>query len=147
MTDVHIPRLPLRVSNAGPRVTVVMPTYRRAHQIEETIHSLLGGSWSDFELLVRDDGDGSDGTAEAVAAASKGDPRVRYQRNGRRLGMPGNLNAGIVDSRGELIAVCHDHDLYTSTFLTKMVETLSKYPSALFVHCAIDVITQSGAYI
>src|SRR5262249_33191782 len=34
-----------------------------------------------------------------------------------------------------------------SAFLTKMVETLSKYPSALFVHCAIDVITQSGAYV
>jgi glycosyltransferase involved in cell wall biosynthesis len=121
-----------------------MPTYRRARQIGETLRSLLDGRFTDFELLVRDDGDGADGTAEAVASTGAGDQRVIYHRNARRLGMPGNLNQGIKAARGWLVAVCHDHDLYAADFLTEMVAALDRHPSALFVHCAIEVIDQDG---
>src|SRR5437867_2492073 len=101
-----------------------MPTYNRARHIGKTIRSLLEGTWKDFELLIRDDGDGCDGAKEAVYAATAGDPRATYHRNHRKLGMPENLNAGIMDSRGELIAVCHDHDLYRPAFIERMVRTL-----------------------
>ena len=143
----NIPQLSPRKSIVGPRVTVVMPTYRRAHQIGESIRSLLEGTFADFELLVRDDGNGTDGTLQAVAEAAGGDVRVRYHRNREPLRMPGNLNAGIQESRGEMIAVCHDHDLYKPNFLSTLVETLDVHQSALFVHCAIDVISQDGSYL
>ena len=126
---------------------MVMPTYRRAHQIGESIRSLLKGTFADFELLVRDDGDGVDGTSQAVTEAAEGDVRVRYHRNREPLRMPGNLNAGIQESRGEMIAVCHDHDLYKPNFLAKLVEALDLHKSALFVHCAIDVVRQDGSYV
>jgi glycosyltransferase involved in cell wall biosynthesis len=122
-----------------------MPTFRRAQAIGATIKTLLDGTWTDFELLVRDDGDGNDGTREAVAAAANGDTRVRYHRNERNLGMPGNLNKGIEESRGEFIAVCHDHDLYQPTFIETMAKTLCRHPTALFVHCAIQSISQNDA--
>src|SRR5262249_506766 len=63
------------------------------------------------------------------------------------LGIPGNLNAAIMATRGELVAMCHDHDIYKPSFLRKMVERLERHPSALFVHCAIDTITQAGDYV
>jgi glycosyltransferase involved in cell wall biosynthesis len=143
----NIPQLSPRKSIVGPRVTVVMPTYRRAHQIGESIRSLLEGTFPDFELLVRDDGNGTDGTSQAVTEAAGGDVRVRYHRNREPLRMPGNLNAGIQASRGELIAVCHDHDLYKQNFLARLVQVLDLHRSALFVHCAIDVIRQDGGYV
>jgi glycosyltransferase involved in cell wall biosynthesis len=124
-----------------------MPTFRRAHVIGDTIRCLLDGEWTDFELIVQDDGDGSDGTFEAVTKAAAGDPRVLYNRNPERLGIPGNLNAAITASRGEFVAMCHDHDVYKSSFLRRMVETLERHPSALFVHCAVDIITESGKYV
>src|SRR6266852_3872952 len=77
----------------GPRVSIIMPTFRRSHQIHESIRSLLRGEYQNFELLVRDDGNASDGTEEAVAAASAGDTRVRYHRNSANLGVARNLNA------------------------------------------------------
>jgi len=115
--------------------------------IGETMRCLLDGEWTDFELIVQDDGDGRDGTPEAVHAAARADPRVRYIRNERKQGIPGNLNAAIRSSRGELIAMCHDHDVYKPAFLRRMVEALERHPKALFVHCAIDTITESGAYV
>lgn len=144
MTEQTLPALAPRESPAGPRVSVVMPTFRRAHQIGDAIRSLLAQTLGDFELLVRDDGDGTDGTREAVLAAAAGDPRVSYHRNPAPLRMPGNLNGGIEASRGEVIAVCHDHDLYRPDFLEEMVGALDRNPSALFVHTAIEVISQAG---
>lgn len=139
------PRIAARPEDArAPRLSIVMPTYRRPHHIGDSIRSLLAQSWTDFELLVRDDGEGSDGTREAVHAAAARDPRVRYHRNPRNLRMPANLNAGIKESRGELIVVCHDHDLYTPVFLEEMVRAADRHPSALYVHTGIAVISQEG---
>ena len=138
-----IPKLSPRATN-GPEVTIVMPTFRRPNSVGTTIRTLLEGTWADFELLVRDDGDGEDGTREAVAAAASGDSRVAYHHNSRNLRMPGNLNEGIKASRGNFIAVCHDHDLYKPRFIETMVTTLRRNPSALFVHCAVETLTDSG---
>ncbi len=128
----------------GPRVSIIMPTFRRSSQIGESIRSLLDGEYQDFELLVRDDGDGTDGTQAAVAAAVAGDKRVHYHRNAVNLGIARNLNAGILESRGEFISVCHDHDLYRVGFLKAMVAALDRLPSALYVHCASDLVMQGG---
>lgn len=147
MTEHSLPLLETPRDPRGPRVSIVMPTYQRAHQIGDSIRTLLAQTYADFELLVRDDGDGRDGTAEAVDDAAQGDPRVRYHRNESPLRMPGNLNAGIRASRGELIAVCHDHDLYEPDFLQEMVAALDAQPGAHYVHCAIHEITQDGRLV
>jgi glycosyltransferase involved in cell wall biosynthesis len=141
--NLHLPQSKI---TDGPRVSIIMPTFRRPHQIGESIRSLLDGEYQDFELLVRDDGNGSDGTAEAVVAAADGDSRLRYHRNPTNLGIAGNLNEGIRASRGELISVCHDHDLYRPAFLKAMVAALDHYPSALYVHCASEIIGQGGEH-
>jgi glycosyltransferase involved in cell wall biosynthesis len=121
-----------------------MPTYRRARLIGLTIQSILDQSYGDFELLIRDDGREGDGTEEAVRLAASGDARVRYHRNPKNLGMPHNLNAGIEASTGELIAVCHDHDLFAKTYLERLVGLLDTYPTALFAHCGIEIVDQEG---
>jgi glycosyltransferase involved in cell wall biosynthesis len=79
-----------------------------------------------------------------VKKAAAGDPRVHYHRNPRNLGMPGNLNAGIEASAGELIAVCHDHDLYTPHYVETLVALLDRHPSALFAHCGVEIVDQHG---
>jgi len=138
------PPLAPRLNKGGPRVSVIMPTYRRAHLIGLTIQSILDQSFRDFELLIRDDGKEGDGTEEAVIKAAAGDPRVHYHRNPINLGMPGNLNGGIEASAGEYIAVCHDHDLYAPHYIKKLVDLLDRHPSALFAHCGIEIVDQMG---
>lgn len=127
-----------------PRVSIVMPTFRRAAQIGKTLATLLSQTFSDFELLVRDDGSAEDGTEQAVLQATNGDPRVRYHRNPENLRMPQNLNKGIQETVGEYIAVCHDHDLFDPTYLATLVALLDDHPSALFAHCGIGVVDQQN---
>lgn len=132
---------PVNKCHERPKISVIMPTYRRASEIGESIHTLLHGDFSDFELLVRDDGDGKDGTKEAVERISAKDSRVYYHRNQQNLRMPGNLNSGIKASRGHFIAVCHDHDLYAPNFLSSMLGMLEANPTARYVHAAISRIS------
>ena len=109
-----------------------------------SIRSLLDGTHSNFELLVRDDGDGLDGTEESVKLAAGCDSRVYYHRNPMNLKLSANVNSGIKASRGTFIAICHDHDLYKPTFLEEMRNVLIEYPSATYFHSAIELIDKSG---
>jgi len=136
-----LPPVSAPASQARPRVSIVMPTFRRAAVIGKTIRSLIEQSFGDFELLVRDD-DGQDGTEEVVRAFA--DPRIRYHRNPLRLRMPGNLNGGICETVGEFVLVCHDHDLYDRSLVARTVTFLDAHPSALFVHTGLLGIDDDG---
>ncbi len=139
------PLAPVSAGERRPLVSVVMPTYKRAALIGQTVRSILEQTLSDFELLVRDDGPGDDGTEEAVALAAAGDARVRYHKNATNLRMPGNLNDGIRESRGQFVAVCHDHDLFAPRFLEVLVGLLQKYPTALYAHAGLEGVDYDGS--
>ena len=124
-----------------PRLSVVIPTYMRAHLIGGSIRSILNQSFQDFELLIRDDC--SKDTTEEIVRGFK-DPRIRYHRNETNLGMPENLNQGIRATRGEYVVVCHDHDFYNWRLFQKMVSLLDQHPSVGMVHTGIAIIEQEG---
>ena len=71
-------------TDAAPRVSVVMPAYNRAGSIRMAVDSILRQTFTDFELLVVDDGS-TDGTMDQLADID--DPRLQLLAN------PGNLGA------------------------------------------------------
>jgi glycosyltransferase involved in cell wall biosynthesis len=126
------------------RVTVVMPTWRRAEHVGEAISAVLGQTFGDFELHVRDDGAGDDGTEDAVRRAAAGDRRVRYARNERRLGLGGNVNRLVEGAPGTIIAIAHDHDVVAPRWLETLVGLLDRHPSALYAHCGFELVDATG---
>ncbi len=117
---------------AVPRISVVLTTYNRAHELATTLDSVLAQTCPDFELIVSDDCS-PDHTETLCREYMRRDPRVRYRRNPRNLRMPGNLNAAIVEARGRYIANLHDGDLYRSDLLEKWSDALDRHPNAAFV--------------
>lgn len=110
-----------------PRVTVVVPTYRRPDLLVETLRSVLGQTLGAFEVVVTDDGPG-DETARAVAAL--GDARLRYRQNATNLGQARNVRAGLLAARAPLVSLLHDDDLLAPTALERLVEALDAHPEA-----------------
>jgi glycosyltransferase involved in cell wall biosynthesis len=108
-----------------PKISVVIPSYNRAHLIAETIQSVLAQTFQDFEIIVVDDGS-SDNTQEVI---SHFPVRYFYQEN---KGASAARNTGIRLSLGEYIAFLDSDDLLLRHALQRGVEALNMYPEAGF---------------
>ena len=126
-----------------PKVSVVLTTYNRAPLLAPTIQSILAQTFQDFELVISDDAS-PDETERVCRDFEKRDPRVRYRRGVKNVGMPGNLNAGIEASCAEYIANLHDGDLYEPMLLEKWAAALDAFPRAAFVFNAYRAIDVNG---
>jgi glycosyltransferase involved in cell wall biosynthesis len=78
---------------SSPRVTVLLPVYNREQFVDEAIASVVGQDFSDFELLLVDDGS-TDGTPETLRSWTQRDPRVAvvtlpHNQGGRRRSTSG----------------------------------------------------------
>ena len=84
-----------------PAVTVIIPTFNRAHFIGRAIQSVLNQTYHDFELIIVDDGS-TDETEEIVQGFN--DSRVSFIRHSRNSGAAAARNTGIKAARGKYIA-------------------------------------------
>jgi glycosyltransferase involved in cell wall biosynthesis len=119
------------MNKKSPFVSIILPTYNRADLIVDSIESVFAQSFSDYELIVVDDGS-TDNTRKLLSAMAKsGELRYEHQEN---LGLSVARNRGIQLARGELITFLDSDDLYSSDKLQKQVDYLLQYPKAMFVH-------------
>jgi len=107
-----------------PRVSVILPTYNRAHTVQEAVDSILGQTYQDFEAIVVDDASTDD--TDAVLAGY-GD-RVKVIRRATNGGAGTARNDGIKASTGELIAFLDSDDCYLPRRLESAVEALDAHP-------------------
>ena len=109
---------------SAPRVTVLMPAWNAAEYLAEALESIRRQSYSDFELLVVDDGS-TDRTPEILSACRV--PRLRVLRNETRRKLSGALNRGLEEARGEFIARMDADDLMRPDRLARQVEHLERH--------------------
>ncbi|MGB2711213.1 MAG: glycosyltransferase, partial [Conexibacter sp.] len=85
-----------------PLVSVCIPVRDQARFLGEAIESALAQDVDGLELLVHDDASADD--SARVAAAFRGDPRVRSLRHAHPLGVAGNRNTCLAAARGRYVA-------------------------------------------
>jgi len=127
--------------NHTPLISIVIPCYRQAHFLGETIRSVLAQFYRRFEIIVVDDGS-PDNTAE-VAARFKG---LRYIRQ-RNLGLSAARNAGLHQSTGEHIVFLDADDRLMPDALETGVDALRAQPECAFVYGFCELIAQDGSLI
>lgn len=111
-----------------PLVTVVVPTHDRAALLPRAVHSVLGQTMPDLELVVVDDGS-TDGTQEVLASCA--DPRLRTLRTEHR-GVSAARNAALAVAQGELVAYLDTDNLWSPHFLEVMVSELRETDVAAY---------------
>jgi glycosyltransferase involved in cell wall biosynthesis len=112
--------------STSPLVSVIIPTFNRGWIIQEAIESVLAQDFSDFELIVVDDGS-SDDTAEILGAFG-GDIKIIGQSN---RGVSAARNRGIEASAGRWIAFLDSDDLWLPQKLSRQVAFFDAYPDAM----------------
>lgn len=113
-----------------PRVSVIVPAYNAARYVRQSVDSILGQTYTDFELIVVDDCS-TDDTAAILAGYD--DPRLRVVRSDRNLGVVEARNRAWEHARGEYIAAFDADDVSLPTRLAKQVAFLDANPSVALV--------------
>lgn len=127
-----------------PIVTVILPTFNRVSLVAKTIRSVLKQTFTDFELLVLDDGS-SDRTKQAVQKMS--DDRIRYIKHKHNIGFVANWTYGIKHAEGRYLTILGDDDLYKPDFLSKRVSVIESHPDLLAVTGAFECCDLEGTII
>lgn len=118
-----------------PRFSVAVPTYnRRATFLPQAIEGVLQQSFSDFELIVSDNGS-SDGTREYVQSLQ--DPRIRYIRREPTIPAGEHFAAIARESVGELYVMHQDDDVLHRDFLARADAAFTAHPDAGLYSCPI----------
>lgn len=107
----------------SPAVSVVVPVFNGERFLRESIISVLGQTFSNFEIIVVNDGS-TDGSPEIVRSFS--DPRVRMVSHAKNLGLAEARNTGIRSSRGVYIALLDSDDIAEPTRLADQVEAMER---------------------
>lgn len=126
-----------------PLVTVLMPARNTGLYIREAIESVLAQSFTDFELLIINDGS-TDNTAAIIAGFS--DPRIRLLQQPPQ-GIATALNWGLATAKGELIARFDADDICFPGRLAAQVEFLQSNPEYVITGSDAVYITEEGEHL
>ncbi|MCY2960589.1 MAG: glycosyltransferase [Planctomycetota bacterium] len=123
----------------SPRVTVVVPTYQGEAFVRATLDSVLAQTYTDYELVVCDDGS-TDGTLAILG--SYGD-RLRLVKQANR-GVAAARNRAAETARGEFLAFLDHDDLWEPELLATLVPLLSADSGTGLVYSDALVIDKAG---
>jgi glycosyltransferase involved in cell wall biosynthesis len=122
------------------KVSVVIPTYNRAHALHDALESVLSQTYRDFELLVVDDGS-TDHTGELVASLPR--DKIRHFRHERNRGCSAAYNTGISAASGQLVAFLDSDDYWKPDYLERELGLMSRHPEVDAVFCDTEIHAKS----
>ena len=114
---------------------MIIPTYNRAELVTRAVESVLRQTYTDYELIVVDDGS-TDDTRERLEPYAH---RVRYHQQANS-GASAAQNAGVRIAMGQWVAILGSDDVWESTKLEAQIATVEQLGSgfgACFTNCAI----------
>ena len=127
--------------SSDPKVSVCIPVYNGSDYIAESIQSVLAQTYKNFELIVCDNCS-TDNTREIVRGFE--DPRLKYSRNEKNIGLVGNENRCLDLAKGEYVNILHHDDIMLPENLELKVRILDEHPKVGLVHSDVLFIDQDG---
>jgi glycosyltransferase involved in cell wall biosynthesis len=129
-----------------PEISICIPTYNGEKYIARTIQSVLDQTFSNFEIIVSDDGS-TDRTLEIVRSFN--DPRIVRIDSLSKVGAEANWNNSVANARADLIKlVCQDDLLYRHCLQTEFeAMSVSANQDVAFCFSLRDFVTPNNRFI
>jgi glycosyltransferase involved in cell wall biosynthesis len=127
----------------APRVSIGVPVYNGERFLAETLESLVNQSYRDLEIIIGDNCS-TDGTEAICRSLAARDPRVRYLRHERNLGIAGNYMRLLEEARGGYFRWAAADDLSDPRAVEACVEALDQHPDAVLAYPKTRLIDEEG---
>ena len=125
-------------------VTILLPVYNGEKYLSLAISSVLAQDFTDFELLIIDDGS-RDGSEAIIRSFT--DPRIRFVKNEQNLGLVRTLNKGMDLAKGNYIARMDADDVMDPARIGSQFDYLERHDSVAAVASVVDLIDQEGNFL
>jgi len=123
-----------------PRVSVIMPAYNSAAYIDAAIQSVLAQTYTDFELIIVNDGS-TDHTEQVIRNYK--DSRIRYFSQAN-AGLAATRNTAVRQATGQFIVPLDDDDRMTPEFIAQHVAAFERHPEADLIYCDDHLVNEAG---
>jgi glycosyltransferase involved in cell wall biosynthesis len=125
-----------------PLISVIIPAYNAEKTIEDTVKSVLNQSFSDFELIVINDGS-QDATLDILSKIKDSRLKVFTHSNS---GPQVSRNRGIKEATGQYISFLDADDLWTSDKLESQFDALQSHPTAAVAYSWTNWVDETGKF-
>jgi glycosyltransferase involved in cell wall biosynthesis len=126
--------------SAAPLVSILVPSFNGAPWLREALDSLLAQTYRNIEIILLDDAS----TDDTAAIAAEYESRIRFIRQPKNLGIYDNVNVGIAEAKGELIATYHADDIYLPAIVEEQVAYLQAHPEVGAVFASDIMVDANG---
>ena len=127
-----------------PKISVVTASYNYENYIKETIESVLAQTYTDWEMIIVDDGS-KDNSVEVIKSYCEKDSRIElYQHeNAVNKGLVETVKLGIEKASGEWLVFLESDDTITPDYMEVKLDALSNHPELVFIFNDINMFGDS----
>ncbi|WP_342375196.1 glycosyltransferase [Myxococcus stipitatus] len=147
----HPPRLPAlrppaktKAKGSTPRVTVLVPYFNMGRYLPETLRSIRAQTFTDYEILLVDDGSTDPHSRALLETLDAPDLRIISKQNG---GLSSARNAGLREAKGHYVLPLDADDLLQPTFLEKTVAVMEGSRDFAFVTSLVSYFIDDPARV
>lgn len=126
-----------------PQLSVLMAVYNGGEYFRLAVESLLSQTFTDFELIVVDDGS-TDQTSAVIESLSGRDERIAPCRNAKNVGLIASLNRGLSECKSDTVARADADDLFHPDRLRQQYDYLARHDNVGVVGSAVSFIDSEG---
>lgn len=124
------------------KVSVITPLYNGREFIEKTIKSVQAQTYTNWEMLIVDDGS-TDGSDEVVSRLAESEARIRLLKNPSNQGVAYSRNHGLKEATGRYVAFLDSDDLWKPEKLQHQIDFMESTQAA-FTFTSCDVVDEKG---
>jgi len=114
-----------------PKVSIIMPTYRRSHTLFRTVQTIRNQTYRNWELIIIDN--------EGTGDYHFNDPRINVYSHSDRPSASYARNRGLTYASGELVCFFDDDDNMFPSYLERFVRAFASNPTVKMVCCGMIV--------
>ena len=113
--------------NEPPKISIVIPSFNKARVIGQTLESIVGQGYPDYEVIIQDGGS-TDGTLDIIKKFAKKCPREIKWESGKDKGQLDAINKGLSKASGEILTYINADDVYEPGALDTVAKAYERVP-------------------
>lgn len=125
-----------------PKISIVMPVYNASKYLEEALCSVLGQTFTDYELICINDCS-TDGSLETLRTYQETDSRISILNNPEHRGAAYSRNRGMKVARGEYLVFLDGDDIFDETMLMKAYRTAKEKQADIVTYQYLHVSSEN----